>query len=107
MVVVGAGIVGLATARELALRFPALSYAVVDKENTVGEYCILVALFSVHVTRVSYHSIDIRYEFCNICCFQNANACIVCTLFGLVATDRYAQNRNVFSSSRFRSCAKY
>ena len=37
VVVVGAGIVGLATARELSLRHPSLKYAVLDKENSVGE----------------------------------------------------------------------
>ncbi len=36
--VVGAGIVGLATARALALRHPALSVAVLDKEDAVGRH---------------------------------------------------------------------
>lgn len=35
--VVGAGIVGLATARELSMRQPHLKFAVIDKEPTVGE----------------------------------------------------------------------
>jgi len=34
--IVGAGIVGLATARELTLRHPNLKYAVLDKEQTIG-----------------------------------------------------------------------
>ena len=38
LVVVGAGILGLATARELALRHPSCSVVVVDKEDTVGRH---------------------------------------------------------------------
>ncbi len=35
--VVGAGIVGLATARQLILRYPTLKMAVLDKEKTIGK----------------------------------------------------------------------
>ena len=35
--IVGAGIVGLATARELSIRHPNLTYAVLDKERIVGQ----------------------------------------------------------------------
>ncbi|MCL4540784.1 MAG: L-2-hydroxyglutarate oxidase [Chloroflexi bacterium] len=38
LVVVGAGIVGLAAARALALRYPRLSIAVVDKETCIGQH---------------------------------------------------------------------
>ena len=41
VVVVGAGIVGLASARELTLRYPQLTFAVVDKENKVGKDLVL------------------------------------------------------------------
>lgn len=34
--VIGAGIVGLATARELILRYPHLSFVVLDKESKLG-----------------------------------------------------------------------
>lgn len=37
-VVVGAGIVGLATARELQLRHPGITIAVVDKETRPGQH---------------------------------------------------------------------
>ena len=37
MVVVGGGIVGLATARELIMRHPTLSFAVVEKEKELGK----------------------------------------------------------------------
>lgn len=37
VVVVGGGIVGMATARELALRHPNLKFAVVEKENRLGK----------------------------------------------------------------------
>lgn len=36
MAVIGAGIVGLATARELILRYPNLSFLVLDKESKLG-----------------------------------------------------------------------
>ena len=38
VVVVGGGIVGLGTARELTLRHPTLKFAVVEKENELCEY---------------------------------------------------------------------
>lgn len=38
VVVVGGGIVGLGTARELSLRHPTLKFAVVEKENELCEY---------------------------------------------------------------------
>ena len=38
IVIVGAGIVGLATARELILRYPNLKFAVVEKESKVGMF---------------------------------------------------------------------
>ena len=38
VVVVGGGILGLATARELALRYPSLRLAVVEKERELGEH---------------------------------------------------------------------
>jgi len=36
VVVVGGGIVGMATARELAIRHPKLKLAVLEKENCLG-----------------------------------------------------------------------
>lgn len=36
LVVVGGGIVGLATARDIALRHPKMSIAVLEKENHLG-----------------------------------------------------------------------
>jgi len=36
VVVVGAGLIGMATAQELITRHPSLTYCVVDKENRVG-----------------------------------------------------------------------
>lgn len=36
VVVVGGGIVGVATARELAIRHPKLKFAVLEKENSLG-----------------------------------------------------------------------
>lgn len=36
--VVGGGIVGLATARELILRHPALSFVLLEKEKELGEW---------------------------------------------------------------------
>lgn len=38
MAFVGAGIVGMASARELSLRHPHLKCAVLDKESYVGKY---------------------------------------------------------------------
>ena len=38
LVIVGGGIVGLATARELKLRHPDLKYAVLEKEEKLCEY---------------------------------------------------------------------
>lgn len=38
IVVVGAGIVGLATAREMSLRYPNLKFAVIDKEHSVAAH---------------------------------------------------------------------
>lgn len=40
LVVVGGGIVGLATAREIALRHPNMSIAVVEKEKELGQELI-------------------------------------------------------------------
>lgn len=37
MLVVGGGIVGLATAREVSLRYPHKRIAVVEKEKEIGE----------------------------------------------------------------------
>lgn len=37
LVVVGGGIVGMATAREVALRHPGMRIAVVEKEKEIGE----------------------------------------------------------------------
>ena len=36
VVIVGAGLIGMATAQELITRHPSLTYCVVDKENRVG-----------------------------------------------------------------------
>jgi len=36
IVVVGAGLIGMATAQELIARHPSLTYCVVEKENRVG-----------------------------------------------------------------------
>lgn len=38
VVIVGTGIVGLATAQELIRRYPKLTFAVIDKENHVGKF---------------------------------------------------------------------
>lgn len=38
IVVVGGGIVGAATAREILVRHPRINLAVVEKEKTVGKY---------------------------------------------------------------------
>ncbi len=38
LLVVGGGIVGMATARELALRYPEMSIALVEKEPRLGEH---------------------------------------------------------------------
>ena len=38
LVVVGGGIVGMATAREIALRHPKMNIAVLEKENHLGMY---------------------------------------------------------------------
>ncbi len=38
LVIVGGGIVGLATARETAMRQPNLKIALVEKENQLGRY---------------------------------------------------------------------
>lgn len=40
VVIVGTGIVGLATAQELIQRYPKLTFAVIDKENHVGKFVI-------------------------------------------------------------------
>ena len=49
VVVVGGGIVGLGTARELIIRHPTLKFAVVEKESELCEYkdshLLLVELF--------------------------------------------------------------
>jgi len=37
VVVIGAGLIGMATAQELITRHPSLTYCVVEKENKVGE----------------------------------------------------------------------
>ena len=37
IVVVGAGLIGMATAQELITRHPSLTYCVVDKESRVGQ----------------------------------------------------------------------
>jgi len=36
VVVIGAGLIGMATAQELITRHPSLTYCVVEKENKVG-----------------------------------------------------------------------
>ena len=43
VVVVGGGIVGVACARELSLRYPGKKIAIVEKENELGKYvnCLL------------------------------------------------------------------
>ena len=41
--VVGGGIVGMATAREIALRHPRMSIAVLEKENRLGIKCFMRA----------------------------------------------------------------
>ena len=57
MVVVGGGIVGLSTARELIIRHPTLKFAVVEKENELCEYkdshLLLLGLF-LHEGSVAY-----------------------------------------------------
>lgn len=37
VVVIGAGLIGMATAQELITRHPSLTYCVVEKENKVGQ----------------------------------------------------------------------
>ena len=37
LVIIGTGIVGLATAQEISQRYPSLKYCVVDKEPKIGE----------------------------------------------------------------------
>jgi len=37
VVVIGAGLIGMATAQELITRYPSLTYCVVEKENRVGK----------------------------------------------------------------------
>lgn len=44
LAVVGGGIVGLATARALALRFPALSVAVLEKERELCTSTLMLIL---------------------------------------------------------------
>lgn len=44
LAVVGGGIVGLATARALALRFPALSVAVLEKERELCKSTLMLIL---------------------------------------------------------------
>ena len=39
VVIVGGGIVGVACARELSLRYPNKSIAVVEKEKELGRFC--------------------------------------------------------------------
>ena len=41
LVVVGGGIVGLATAREVAMRHPHMRIALVEKEKELGNSCFL------------------------------------------------------------------
>ena len=57
VVVVGGGIVGLSTARELIIRHPTLKFAVVEKENELCEYkdshLLLLGLF-LHEGSVAY-----------------------------------------------------
>lgn len=57
MVVVGGGIVGLSTARELIISHPTLKFAVVEKENELCEYkdshLLLLGLF-LHEGSVAY-----------------------------------------------------
>jgi phytoene dehydrogenase-like protein len=45
IVVVGGGIVGMATARELLVRHPKLSVAVVEKESFICNYLNIFLLF--------------------------------------------------------------
>jgi L-2-hydroxyglutarate oxidase len=63
VVVVGAGIVGLATARELATRRPGLRIAVVDKEDRVGAHQTLRSSGVVH-QGVYYAPGSLKAELC-------------------------------------------
>lgn len=67
MAVVGAGIVGLATARELLLRHPSLSFILLEKEKQLGglgyESCgegrqqvVLKQVLCVTVIKKQWHS---------------------------------------------------
>ena len=49
--VVGGGIVGLATAREIALRHPKMTIAVLEKEKQLGTAfrCTIVACIYMHI----------------------------------------------------------
>ena len=49
VVVVGGGIVGTATARELAARHPHLSLAILEKENNLGLFLITNTLEFVSI----------------------------------------------------------
>ena len=55
LVIVGGGIVGLATAREISLRHSSLRIAVVEKENKIGEYCVsaLPEVYSEKIIKLS------------------------------------------------------
>ncbi|XP_032706900.1 L-2-hydroxyglutarate dehydrogenase, mitochondrial-like [Lontra canadensis] len=46
VVIIGGGIVGLASARALILRHPAFSIGVLEKEKDLGMYDIVVALWA-------------------------------------------------------------
>ena len=57
VVVVGGGIVGLGTARELIIRHPTLKFAVVEKESDLCEYKdshLLLLEFFLHEGSVAY-----------------------------------------------------
>lgn len=51
IVVVGGGIVGMATARELLVRHPKLSVAVVEKESFICNYLniILLSMYRLYI----------------------------------------------------------
>ena len=63
LVVVGGGIVGLATAREVATRYPNMKIAVAEKENDVGKISFIYTFFSSLYTPSVYVCLSFRLVF--------------------------------------------
>ncbi len=58
--VVGGGIVGMATAREIAIRYPNMKLAVIEKENDI---CKLILIFVQVVKLFPKYIVFIYYRF--------------------------------------------